>query len=46
MGDSYYFKVNMKIEEESGGASEVLFREYWTYALVITLGFIYFALKR
>ena len=46
MGDSYYFKVNMKIEEESDGAGEGLFREYWTYAVVMTLGFIYFALKR
>ena len=46
MGDSYYFKVNLKIEEEPGGTIEGLFREYWTYALVITLGFIYFALKR
>ena len=46
MGDSYYFKVNLKIEEEPGDTIEGLFREYWTYALVITLGFIYFALKR
>ena len=46
MGDSYYFKVNMKIEEEPDGAGEGLFREYWTYAVVMTLGFIYFALKR
>ena len=46
MGDSYYFKVNMKIEEDPDGAREGLFREYWTYAVVMTLGFIYFALKR
>ncbi len=46
MGDSYYFKVNMKIEEEPDGVIEGLFREYWTYAVVMALGFIYFALRR
>ena len=45
-GDSYYFKVNVKINESSEDARESLFRDYWTYALIITLGFIYFALKR
>ena len=46
MGDSYYFKVNMKIEDSPDNVREGLFRGYWTYAVVMTLGFIYFALKR
>jgi hypothetical protein len=45
-GDSYYFKVNVKINESSEDARESLFRDYWTYAVIIALGFIYFALKR
>ena len=45
-GDSYYFKVNVKINESSEDAREGLFRNYWTYAVIIPLGFIYFALKR
>ena len=46
MGDSYYFKVNVEIEESPDGAREGLFRGYWIYAVVMTLGFIFFALKR
>jgi len=45
-GDSYYFKVNVKINESSEDARESLFRDYWTYTVIIALGFIYFALKR
>ena len=45
-GDSYYFKVNVKINESSEDAREGLFRNYWTYAVIIPLGFIYFVLKR
>ena len=45
-GDSYYFKVNVKINESSEDSREGLFRDYWTYAAIIALGFIYFALKR
>ena len=46
MGDSYYFKVNVEIEDSPDGAREGLFRGYWIYAIVMTLGFIFFALKR
>ena len=46
MGDSYYFKVNVEMEESSDGAREGLFRGYWIYAILMTLGFIFFALKR
>ena len=46
MGDSFYFKVNVKIEEYPDDAREGLFRGYWIYAIVMALGFIYFALKR
>ena len=44
--ETYYFKVNVKMEESSDNSIEGLFRGYWTYAVVMTLGFIYFALKR
>ena len=46
MGDSYYFKVNVRVDESSNSAIEDLFRGYWTYAIVITLGFIYYGFKK